>query len=138
MPINKCITVIIILPNNIVKIIMLMSNYTNMQYENKCFFSRHLKLVRLSQLLMTVGKLFRSDAAATANEQSPALARVHFTLTYYCCQPRHKLLNCDIAYDKAVLVGYEEISTLYSCSTCKRKINFPPPYTLHTLYRRLV
>ena len=28
---------------------------------------------------MTVGKLFHRDAAATANEQSPALVRVRFT-----------------------------------------------------------
>ena len=44
----------------------------------KCVFSRCLKLVRLSQVLMTVGKLFHRDAAATANEQSPALVRVRF------------------------------------------------------------
>ena len=55
---------------------MFISNYTNKQYETKCVFSRHLKLVRLSQVLMTVGKLFHRDAAATANEPSPALVRV--------------------------------------------------------------
>ena len=38
-----------------------------------------LKLVRLSQVLMTVGKLFHRDAVATANEQSPALVRVRLT-----------------------------------------------------------
>ena len=58
---------------------MFLSNYTNMQYEKKCVFSRRLKLVRLSQVLITVGKLFHRDAAATANEQSPALVRVRFT-----------------------------------------------------------
>ena len=58
---------------------MFMSNYINMQYDQKCVFGRRLKLVRLSQVLMTVGKLFHRDAAATANEQSPALVRVHFT-----------------------------------------------------------
>ena len=56
--------VLIILPNNLVKIIMFMSNYTDMQYE---------------KVLMTVGKLVHRDAAATANEQSPALVRVRFT-----------------------------------------------------------
>ena len=35
-----------------------MLNYINMQYEKKCVFSRRLKLMRLSQVLMTVGKLF--------------------------------------------------------------------------------
>ena len=48
-----------------------------MQYE-KGVFSRRLKLVRLSQVLVTVGKLFHKDAAATANEPSPALVRVRF------------------------------------------------------------
>ena len=54
---------------------MFMSNYDT----KKCVFSRRLKLVRLSQVLMTVGILFHRDAAATANEQSPALVQVHFT-----------------------------------------------------------
>ena len=51
-----------------------------MRYE-KIVFSRRLKLVRLSQVLMTVGKLFHRhrDAIPTANEQSPALVRVRFT-----------------------------------------------------------
>ena len=63
-----------------------------MQYE-KCVFSRRLKLVRLSQVLMTVGKLFHRDAAATANEQSPALVRVGFT---------YKML---LFAERSVLVG---------------------------------
>ena len=58
---------------------MFISNYINKQYETNVF-SRRLKLVRLSQVLITVGKLFHRDAAATANEQSPALVRVRFTL----------------------------------------------------------
>ena len=45
----------------------------------KCVFSRRLKPVRLSQVLMTVGKLFHRDAAVAANEQSPALVQVRFT-----------------------------------------------------------
>ena len=45
----------------------------------KCVFRSRLKLVRLSHILMTVGKLFDRDAAAKANEQSPALVRVRFT-----------------------------------------------------------
>ena len=36
---------------------MFMSIYTNMQFE-KMYLQRRLKLVRLSQVLMTVGKLF--------------------------------------------------------------------------------
>ncbi|KAK2173651.1 hypothetical protein NP493_859g00001 [Ridgeia piscesae] len=35
---------------------------------------------------MTVGKLFHRDAAATANEQSPALVRYASLLTCYCSQ----------------------------------------------------
>ena len=72
--------VLIILTNNLVKSdIMFMSNCTNMQYDKKIVFSRRLKLVRLSQILMTVGKLFHRDVEATANEQSPALVRIRFT-----------------------------------------------------------
>ena len=43
--------------------------------------------------LNTVGKLFRRDAAATANEQSPALARVRFTS------------NMGLFAERTVLVG---------------------------------
>ena len=46
---------------------MFMSNYTNMQYEKKCVFSRRFKLVRLSQDLTTVGNLFHRDAVATVS-----------------------------------------------------------------------
>ena len=45
----------------------------------KCVFSRRLKLERLTQVFITVGKLFHRDAAATANDPSPALVRVRFT-----------------------------------------------------------
>ncbi|KAK2168086.1 hypothetical protein NP493_1245g00072 [Ridgeia piscesae] len=44
----------------------------------KYVVSRRLKLVRLSQVLMTVGK-YCSVRTATANEQFPALIRVRFT-----------------------------------------------------------
>ena len=71
--------VLVIVTTNFVKKIMFMSHYTNKQNDKKCVFSRRLKLVRLSQVLMTVGKLFHRDAAAIANEQSPALVRVRFT-----------------------------------------------------------
>ena len=53
-----------------------------------------LKLVRLSQVLMTVGKLFHRDAVATANEQSPALVRVRFTS------------NMLLFAERSVLVGW--------------------------------
>ena len=48
MPINKCIDNITKYPSK--QIMMFMSNYTNMQYEIKCVFSRRLKLVRLSHI----------------------------------------------------------------------------------------
>ena len=49
-----------------------------MQYERNVF-SRRLKMVRLAQVFITVGKLFHRDVAVIANEQSPALLRVRFT-----------------------------------------------------------
>ena len=56
------------------------------EIQNKCVFSRSLKLVKLSNVLIAVGKLFHRDTAATANEPSPALVRVRFILTCYCSQ----------------------------------------------------
>ena len=55
---------------------MFMSNYTNMQYE-KILSSKRLKLVKLSQVLMTVGKLFHrpslflSQSSIDASEHVP-------------------------------------------------------------------
>ena len=57
------------------------------------FFSRRLKQVRLPQVLMTVGKLFHWDAAATANEQSPALVRV-IKLHFYHVIVRRAQCSC--------------------------------------------
>ena len=39
----------------------------------KCVFSRHLKLARVPQVLIKLGKVFHRDAAATVNEPSPSL-----------------------------------------------------------------
>ena len=44
--------------------------------------------MRLSQALITVGKLFHRDASATANEQSPALVQVRFTFSVTFWPPR--------------------------------------------------
>ena len=44
-------------------------------------FCRHLKLARVSQVLIKLGKVFHKDAAATKNEPSPALVRVRFIST---------------------------------------------------------
>ena len=55
---------------------MFMSN--NMQYE-KNVSSVDFEVGEIVTNLNDVGKLFHREAAATANEQSPALVRVRFT-----------------------------------------------------------
>ena len=48
-------------------------------YRNICVFGRHLKLARVSQVLIKLGKVFYREAKSTANEPTPALIRVRFT-----------------------------------------------------------
>ena len=52
--------------------------YANMRYERNVS-SRHLKLARVSQVLIKLGKVFHRDDAATAIEPSQTLVRVRFT-----------------------------------------------------------
>ena len=46
--------------------------------QNKYVFSRRLKLARVSQVLIAVDILLHRDAAAIANDPSPAFIRVRF------------------------------------------------------------
>ena len=61
--------------------------------QKKCVFSRRLTLARVSLVLITAGKLFRRDAAATANEPYPALVRVRFTCSIVLLAERSALVN---------------------------------------------
>ena len=57
---------------------MFICNIRYYAIRKKCVFSRHLKLARVLQVLIKLGKAFHRDAAATVNEPLPALVRVCF------------------------------------------------------------